>query len=79
MNVYETFYEVMTQSNKSYDQLVENLRDAVISARNAGESKEAILEEFKRLYDVMDETQQDMIADVADFLYGYCSPHMKID
>lgn len=79
MNLYETFQEVLSQTYTSYDQCVLDLRDAVISARKAAATKEAILEEFKRLYEIVDDTQQDVIADVADFLHGYCSPYMKID
>lgn len=73
------FKEIFDTALEEEDKL-HRLRDAVIKLRSEGVDKETLISELSQYYKVADnEKNQDTAADVLDFLYGFCSPHMRID
>jgi hypothetical protein len=61
---------------------VQALRDVVIELLDKGSEHEDILSDLQHLYHEFRisnrETEEDVIADVMDFMVGWCSPHMQI-
>jgi hypothetical protein len=55
------------------------LREAVISVRAEGVSKEEILHELENLRAEVGDVEEGAILDTMDFLVGWCSPHMKLE
>ena len=57
-----------------------SLRAELIKLRSEGIDKETLKSDLMLYYQQLEtEPEQDIIADAADFLYGWCSPHMRID
>ena len=58
------------------------LRDVARDALAQGYEKDALIEDFEsvraRLDDQGDEEREDAVMEVMDFLYGWCSTHMKL-
>lgn len=75
MKLSEIIADALKEENK-----VSSLADAVVGMRQQGIDKITIIAELNLYYDqTQSEAEQDAIADVQDFLYGYCSPHLRID
>lgn len=74
MNTYTYLWEVINRSNT-----INEIRDAIILAIEQGTSKENLLKALEKLRETVDDTQEDTILDVMDFLTGWSSPHMRID
>lgn len=57
------------------------LRDVARDALAQGYEKDALIEDFEsvrvRLDEQGEEEREDAVMEVMDFLYGWCSPHMK--
>ncbi len=58
------------------------LRDVARDALAQGYDKNALIEDFERVRARLDEGGEeeceDAVMEVMDFLYGWCSPHMKL-
>ena len=58
------------------------LRDVARDALAQGYEKDALIEDFEslraRLDEQGEEEREDAVMEVMDFLYGWCSPHMKL-
>lgn len=58
------------------------LRNVASEALAQGYDKDVLLEDFEsvraRLDDEGEEELEDAVMEVMDFLYGWCSPHMKL-
>jgi len=73
-DIYALFQEAI-----KHPDAISELRNAVILARDRGESKEDILNYLESLRKIVNEPQEDVILDIMDFLSGWSSLHMKID
>jgi hypothetical protein len=75
MRFQRIFNEALKQENKMV-----SLRNAVVTLRSEGIDKQTLISELTQYYVETDiEADKDVAADILDFLYGYCSPHMRID
>jgi hypothetical protein len=58
------------------------LRDMARDALAQGYDRDALIEDFERVRARLDEQgeeeREDAVMEVMDFLYGWCSPHMKL-
>jgi hypothetical protein len=58
------------------------LRDVARDALAQGYEKDALIEDFEsvraRLDEQGEEEREDAVMEVMEFLYGWCSPHMKV-
>ena len=58
------------------------LRDVARDALAQGYEKDALIEDFEsvraQLDEQGDEEREDAVMEVMEFLYGWCSPHMKV-
>jgi hypothetical protein len=58
------------------------LRDFAREKLSQGYPREQLLDDFEyiraELRDSDDEPREDAVMDVMDFLYGWCSPHMRL-
>jgi hypothetical protein len=58
------------------------LRDLAREKLGQGYPREQLLEDFEyvraELRDREEEAREDAVMDVMDFLYGWCSPHMRL-
>jgi hypothetical protein len=67
--------EAAIRSDKPLEEIVAMLRSYKAKGVSQGEVY-SLLEDMRDA--VADETLQDRILEVADFVAGFCSPHMKI-
>ena len=75
MSFQQIINEALRQENKML-----GLRNAIVKLRSEGIDKQTLISELTLFYSSIDiEADQDAAADVLDFLYGFCSPHMRID
>lgn len=78
-NVKEQLFE-LTQ-NTPTTRLMFSLRDYAQSLLATDYPREQLLEDFERVRAVLrerEEEREDAVMEVMDFLYGWCSPHMKL-
>ena len=61
------------------DDPLHQLRDALIQLRSEGVQKAILIEALESYYGQVDDVTGDIVVDAMDFLYGWCSPHMRID
>lgn len=84
---YITHYDVERQLSELISEtppaaLMFPLRDVAQKALAQGYEKDALIEDFEsvraRLDERGEEEREDAVMEVMDFLYGWCSPHMKL-
>ncbi len=74
MDFTETFKTALAN-----DDPLHQLRDALIQLRSDGIEKDVLLEVLESVRGQVDETTENTLLEAMDFLYGFCSPHMRID
>lgn len=79
-NVKEQLFE-LTQ-NTPTTRLMFSLRDYAQRLLATDYPREQLLEDFERVRAMLrerdEEEREDAVMEVMDFLYGWCSPHMKL-
>ena len=64
------------------DSLLSPLRDLARDELAAGHDREGLIEDFEHVRSALREKeleeQEDVVMEVMDFLYGWCSPHLRI-
>jgi len=60
------------------DSLIQ-LREEIVKLRAAGIEKAILLKSLESFRVQVDETTEDTVLEVMDFLVANCSPHMRID
>ena len=75
MDFHQQFQDALQQE----DPLMA-LRQTIIDLRAEGFSKNQLQSELESFHSVVtNEADEDLVVDVMDFLWGFCSPHMRID
>ena len=87
MMEYTTHYDVEQRISELIAEtpplnLMFPLRDVASEALAQGYDRDVLLEDFEsvraRLDEEGEEEREDAVMEVMDFLYGWCSPHMKL-
>ena len=75
MDFHERFQEAFQQAAP-----LMALRQTIIDLRAEGFGKDKLLQELESFRSVVTaEVAEDLVVDVMDFLWGFCSPHRRID
>ncbi len=74
MDFESKFREALTADDK-----LMSLRQAAVDLRSNGVEKEKLLVALQEFRSRVTERDEDVILEIMDFLYGWCSSHMRID
>ena len=74
MSLSDKFRQALDKPNPTIE-----LREVTLKLRSEGIDKATIMAELEQFRREVDETKEDIILEVMDFLSGWSSSHMKID